>query len=343
MTEDVMRSALELLVAGADLDHATARRVMDTIMEGSATSAQIGALLAALRAKGETADEITGMVESMRDHATPVTLPMDAVDTCGTGGDGAQTFNISSAAALVTAGAGCPVAKHGNRAASSRCGSADVFEALGVVISLPPDGVLRCIEDAGIGFFFAPAYHPALRHAAQARRELGIRTVFNVLGPLANPARVRHQALGVGDAALAPIMAAVLRRLGLHRALVFTGPDGLDELGIAGPSQCYEVTPGGVREFSLDPRELGFEPAPLSALRGGDAPDNAARVCAILEGEPGPARDVVVLNAAAAIVAAGAASNFPDAVERARESIDSGRAKACLTSLIAVSNRMAVG
>jgi anthranilate phosphoribosyltransferase len=341
MTEDVMRSALERLVAGADLDHATARRVMDTIMDGSATSAQIGALLAALRAKGETAEEITGMVESMRDHATPVTLPMDAVDTCGTGGDGAQTFNISSAAALVTAGAGCPVAKHGNRAASSRCGSADVFEALGVVISLPPEGVLRCIEDAGIGFFFAPAYHPALRHAAQARRELGIRTVFNVLGPLANPARVRHQALGVGDAALAPIMAEVLRQLGLHRALVFTGPDGLDELGIAGPSQCYDVTPGGVREFALDPRELGFEPAPLSALRGGDAPDNAARVCAILEGELGPARDVVVLNAAAAIVAAGAASDFPEAAERARESIDSGRAKACLTSLIAVSNRMA--
>jgi len=314
---------------------------MDTIMDGSATSAQIGALLAALRAKGETAEEITGMVESMRDHATPVTLPMDAVDTCGTGGDGAQTFNISSAAALVTAGAGCAVAKHGNRAASSRCGSADVFEALGVVISLPPEGVLRCIEDAGIGFLFAPAYHPALRHAAQARRELGIRTVFNVLGPLANPARVRHQALGVGDAALAPIMAEVLRQLGVHRALVFTGPDGLDELGIAGPSQCYDVTPGGVREFSLDPRELGFEPAPLSALRGGDVSDNAARVCAILEGEPGPARDVVVLNAAAAIVAAGAASDFPEAVERARESIDSGRAKACLTSLIAVSNRMA--
>ena len=336
-----MRSALERLVAGADLDHATARRVMDTIMDGSATSAQIGALLAALRAKGETAEEITGMVESMRDHATPVTLPMDAVDTCGTGGDGAQTFNISSAAALVTAGAGCAVAKHGNRAASSRCGSADVFEALGVVISLPPEGVLRCIEDAGIGFLFAPAYHPALRHAAQARRELGIRTVFNVLGPLANPARVRHQALGVGDAALAPIMAEVLRQLGVHRALVFTGPDGLDELGIAGPSQCYDVTPGGVREFSLDPRELGFEPAPLSALRGGDVSDNAARVCAILEGEPGPARDVVVLNAAAAIVAAGAASDFPEAVERARESIDSGRAKACLTSLIAVSNRMA--
>ncbi len=277
----------------------------------------------------------------MRDHATPVTLPMDAVDTCGTGGDGAHTFNISSAAALVTAGAGCPVAKHGNRAASSRCGSADVFEALGVAISLPPDGVLQCIEDAGIGFFFAPAYHPALRHAAQARRELGIRTVFNVLGPLANPARVRHQALGVGDAALAPIMAEVLRQLGLHRALVFTGPDGLDELGIAGPSQCYDVTPAGVSEFSLDPRELGFEPAPLSALLGGDASDNAARVCSILEGELGPARDVVVLNAAAAIVAAGAASNFPDAVERARESIDSGKAKACLTSLVAVSNRMA--
>jgi anthranilate phosphoribosyltransferase len=341
MTEDVMRHALERVVAGADLDHATARRVMDTIMDGSATSAQIGALLAALRAKGETADEITGMVESMRDHATPVTLPMDAVDTCGTGGDRADTFNISSAAALVTAGAGCPVAKHGNRALSSRCGSADVFEALGVVISLPPDGVVRCIEEAGIGFFFAPAYHPAMRHAAQARRELGIRTVFNVLGPLANPARVRHQALGVSDAPLARIMADVLRNLGLQRALVFSGPDGLDELGIAGPSQCYDVTPEGVRDFSLDPGELGFDPAPLSALRGGDASDNAARVSAILDGEPGPARDVVVLNAAAALVAADAGANFPDAVERARESIDSGRARACLASLVAVSNRVA--
>jgi anthranilate phosphoribosyltransferase len=343
MTEDLMRHALEQVVAGADLDHTTARRVMDTIMDGSATSVQIGGLLAALRAKGETVDEITGMVESMRDHATPVTLPMDAVDTCGTGGDGAATFNISSAAALVTAGAGCAVAKHGNRASSSRCGSADVFEALGVVIALPPEGVRRCIEEAGIGFFFAPAYHPAMRHAAQARSELGIRTVFNVLGPLANPARVRHQALGVSDASLAPIMAAVLRQLGVHRALVFSGPDGLDELGLAGPSQCYDVSPEGVREFVLDPRELGFAPVPLSALRGGDAAANAARVTAILDGEQGPARDIVVLNAAAALIAAGGAATFPDAVERARESIDSGKARACLTSLITVSNRVAAG
>src|SRR5438477_3029521 len=216
---------------------------MDTIMDGGATPAQMAALLTALRVKGETVDELTGMVESMRDHATRVTLDGDAVDTCGTGGDGAATFNISTAAALVVAGAGCPVAKHGNRAASSRCGSADVLEALGVAIVLAPEGVSRCVAEAGIGFMFAPAFHPAMRHVAPVRRELGFRTVFNVLGPLANPARVRHQSIGVADVALAEEMAHVLQRLGHRRALVFSGPDGGDELGVGGVATGYAAEP----------------------------------------------------------------------------------------------------
>ena len=266
-----MRQALEAVVASRGLDAATARAVMDTIMEGGASPAQVGALVAALRTKGETVDELAGMVESMRAHATRVPLPVDAVDTCGTGGDGALTFNISTAAALVAAGSGCPVAKHGNRAASSRCGSADVFEALGVAISLPPDGVRRCVEEVGIGFLYAPDYHPALRHVAPVRRELGFRTVFNVLGPLANPAGVRHQAVGVSNARLAPMMAEVLHRLGHVHALVFTGPDGIDELGVSGPAHCYEVTGEGVRESMIDPRDVGLDVAPLDAVRGGDA------------------------------------------------------------------------
>src|SRR6202163_32321 len=238
MGEEVMRQALETVVGGRCLDGATARAVMDTMMEGKASPAQVGALVAALRTKGETVDELAGMVESMRAHATPVPLRVDAVDTCGTGGGGAGTFNISTAAALVAAGAGCPVAKHGNRAASSRCGSADVLEALGVVISLSPQGGRRCVEEAGIGFLFAPDFHPALRHVVPVRRELGIRTVFNVLGPLANPSRVRHQLIGVSNLRLAPMMAEVLHRLGHVHALVFSGHDGVDEPGAEGPAHC---------------------------------------------------------------------------------------------------------
>jgi anthranilate phosphoribosyltransferase len=281
------------------------------------------------------------MVESMRDHATPVTLTVDAVDTCGTGGDGARTFNISTGAALVVAGAGCPVAKHGNRAQSSQCGSADVLEALGVAIALPAAGVQRCIEEAGIGFFFAPTYHPAMRHAAAPRRELGIRTVFNVLGPLANPARVRRQALGVADPAMAPKMGEVLRRLGHRRALVFTGPDGIDELGLSSVAHCWDVTPEQVREYDVDPAALGFSPAPLSALRGGDAASNAECIRSVLRGEPGAARDVVVLNAAAALVAAGRAEDLAAGIAPAQESIDSGAAAERLDALVRVSTQAA--
>jgi len=301
----------------------------------------VGALVAALRTKGESVDELSGMVESMRAHATQVRLTVEAVDTCGTGGDGAGTFNISTAAALVAAGAGCPVAKHGNRAASSRCGSADVLEALGVVISLSPDGVRRCVEEAGIGFLFAPDFHPALRHVGPVRKELGIRTVFNVIGPLANPARVRHQSLGVSNARLAPMMAEVLHRLGHAHALVFTGPDGVDELGVAGTAQCYEVSAEGVRDFVLDPRDVGLDAAPLAAVLGADAATNATTIRSILDGEIGPRRDVVLLNAAAVLVAADHVLTLVDGVAVAAESIDSGAARRALDALVRVSHEAA--
>ncbi len=336
-----MRQALETVVSGRALDAPTARAVMDTMMEGEALPSQVGALVAALRMRGETVDELVGMVESMRAHATPVPLPVEAVDTCGTGGDGAETFNISTAAALVAAGAGCPVAKHGNRAASSACGSADVLEALGVVISLSPDGVRRCVEAAGIGFLFAPAFHPALRHVGPVRRELGIRTVFNVIGPLANPARVRHQLLGVSSTRLAPIMAEVLHRLGHVHGLVFTGADGVDELGVGGTAQCYEVSAEGVREFVLDPRDAGIEPAPLDAVRGGDSATNAAIIMSVLDGESGPRRDVVLLNTAAVLVAADNVTTLIDGVAVAAHSIDSGAALRSLEQLVRASHQAA--
>ena len=334
-----MRTALRTVVSGGDLDRETARRAMDEIMDGAASPVQIAALLAGLRTKGETVAEICGMVESMRAHATTVRLQRDAVDTCGTGGDGSFTFNISTAAALVAAGAGAPVAKHGNRAASSRCGSADALEALGVVIALPPAGVAACVEEAGMGFFFAPAYHPAMRHAGPVRSELGFRTVFNVLGPLANPAGVRRQALGVADPSLAPLMAAVLQQLGHQRALVFCGAGGLDELALQGQQRCYEVTPEGVAERVIDPATLGLRNAGTDELRGGDAEQNAACVRSVLRGDVGAARDVVLLNAAAALVAAGRADDMEDGVAQAGAAIDSGAARTVLDRLVTVSNR----
>jgi anthranilate phosphoribosyltransferase len=343
MTEadTLLREALERLVRGEHLDVETARGVMDRVMRGSATPAQLGAILAALRIHGETVEELTGMVMSMRDHALRVDLSVDAVDTCGTGGDGSGTFNISTAAAFVVAGAGCPVAKHGNRAASSRCGSADVLEELGVAVALSPEGVRACVEEAGMGFLFAPAFHPAMRHAAAVRSELGIRTAFNILGPMANPARVPYQSLGVGDAGLAAKMAGVLLRLGHRHALVFAGPGGMDELGLSGVARCIEVSAAGLRHFELDPAALGLRPAPLEALLGGDVHDNAARLRAVLDGEPGPARDVVLLNAAAALWAAERAADLGEGMERARDSIDGGGARRCLDGLVAASTAAA--
>ncbi len=336
-----MRGALETIVGGGCLDVSTARAVMDVVMEGSATPAQIGGLLTALRTRGETVDELAGMVLSMRDHATQVELSPGAVDTCGTGGDGSNTFNISTAAAVVAAAAGCRVAKHGNRAQSSRCGSADVLEELGVRVVLDAAGVRRCVDEAQIGFIFAPAFHPAMRHAAAARRELGIRTVFNVLGPLANPARVRHQALGVAGNAPVEAMARVLQLLGHKHALVFTGPGGIDELGLDGVTRGYEVSEAGIAELEVDPQALGLRAAPHAALGGGDATTNARVILGVLDGEPGPARDVVVLNGAAALVAADVAADLADGVQRCTAAIDSGAGRDTLRALVAVSQAAA--
>jgi anthranilate phosphoribosyltransferase len=343
VTAELMRNALERIVGGESLDVPTAQAVMDVIMDGKATPAQIGALLAALRTRGESVDELSGLAMSMRDHATRVELEPGAVDTCGTGGDGSNTFNISTAAALVAAAAGCRVAKHGNRAASSRCGSADVLEALGVRVSLDPAGVRRCVDEAGMGFIFAPAFHPAMRHVAGPRSELGIRTVFNLLGPLASPARVRHQALGVAGSAPMAMMAEVLQRMGHRHALVFTGPNGMDEIGLDGVTRGVEITESGPRDIEIDPQALGFAAAPRQALAGGDAATNAAAILSVLDGTAGPARDVVLLNAAAAMVAADVADGMADGIERGRAAVDSGSARDTLRRLVAVSHEAGVG
>jgi len=332
-----LTEAIEQLLQGTALNREQARTVMDQVMAGEATSAQIAGLLIALRARGETVEEMTGFVESMRAHATPLEVPPGSIDTCGTGGDRAGTFNISTAAALVAAGAGIPVAKHGNRAASSRCGSADVLEALGVDITLDADGVRRCIDVAGMGFCFAPTFHPAMRHAGPARRELAVRTVFNVLGPLANPGRVKKQALGVGAPSLAPLMIRVLKDLGHERALVFYGEDGLDELTTTGPSRVFQLRNGKIDDFELDPKDLGLGRARAEELKGGTPAENAALLRQVLNGDTGPRRDVVLLNAAAAILAAGRAEDWPRAMDVARESLDSGRAAQVLTRLIETS------
>ncbi len=332
-----LSEAIEHLLSGQPLDRAQARGVMDVVMAGEATPVQVAGLLIALRARGETVEEMAGFVDSMRAHATPLVLAVAAIDTCGTGGDRANTFNISTAAALVAAGAGIKVAKHGNRAASSRCGSADVLEALGVAISLGPAGVRTCIDQAGIGFCFAPAFHPAMRHVAAARKELGVRTIFNVLGPLANPARVRRQALGVGAPALAPLMVRVLQELGHERALVFYGEDGLDELTTTAASHVFELDGGTVREYRLDPQELGLHRSAPADLRGGTPAENATIIRQVFEGEKGARREVVLLNAAAAAVAAGSAKDFRDGLALAARSIDSGAAGQALDRLVRTS------
>ncbi len=334
-------SILEELLAGVDLGSGRSRWLGDQMMGGSLTQSQMGAALALWRVKGETVAELAGLVDSMLSHCVPVVLDVDAVDTCGTGGDRRGTFNISTVAAMVVAGAGLPVAKHGGRAASSRCGSADVLEALGVAIELPPRAVAACVSEAGMGFMFAPAFHPAMRHVAVARAELGIRTVFNILGPLANPAGVPYQALGVADARLAELMARVLALLGKRKAIVFAGPGGLDELGLDGPSRCWEIRAGVVTESEIDPAALGLRSAPSSALAGGDAATNAATALRILGGEAGPMTDVVLLNAAAALVSGERADTLPEGLELARISLGSGAAAEVLQQLIRVSQRMA--
>jgi anthranilate phosphoribosyltransferase len=336
----MIREAIQQLVESVDLDRTQAAAAMDDIMNGEATDAQIAGFLVALRMKGETVEELVGLVSSMRDHATAIVAPEGAVDTCGTGGDGAGTFNISTAAALVVRGAGATVAKHGNRAASSQCGSADVFEALGVPVTLPVAAVEECLRQAGIAFLFAPTFHPAMRHAANPRKELGARTVFNFLGPLANPARVKRQAVGAGSLAAADKMVQVLAALGHERALVFHSEDGLDELSTAAPAHVFELRDGQVQEHTVDSTSLGLPRSAAADLRGGDAPRNAQIVRVVLAGTPGPQRDIVVLNAAAGLVAAGRAEDLGAGMALAAAAIDDGSAREALESLRTVASSL---
>jgi len=317
--------AIAKLVRCESLTEGEASAAFETIMRGDATPIQIAGFIVALRMKGETVDEITGFARTARALATPIEVDGDLLDTCGTGGDGLATFNISTLAAIVAAACGVKVAKHGNRAASSLCGSADVLEQLGVKIDLGPEGVARCIDDAGIGFLFAPIFHPSFRFAGLPRKELGVRTVFNVLGPLCNPAGARYQALGVADANLAGKMADVLSRLGVERAIVFHAGDGMDELSVSGPSLVIEID-GGRKEYQLDPADLGLKPADPQSVRGGGPEDNARIAREILGGATGPRRDVVLLNASAALRAAGRAKDWREGIGAAAEAIDSGRA-----------------
>jgi anthranilate phosphoribosyltransferase len=332
------------LLAGRDLDLHTAHVAMDAILSGDATPAQIAGFAVALRAKGESSEELTGLLNSVVRAATTVPLPRDlqdrAIDIVGTGGDHSHSINVSTMAALVTAGAGVPVCKHGNRAASSQCGTADVLDALGVAIELGPSGVAACIETAGIGFCLAPRYHPAFRFAGPPRREIGVPTVFNLLGPMANPARVRHQLIGVADARFALQMLDSLRAQGSLAAWVVHG-NGLDELSTTGVSQVMALDKGEIRSFEVDPFALGLAAASNEDLRGGDPLQNARVVNEVLSGVLGAHRDVVVLNAAAALVVAGAASDLVEGLTLATASIDQGRALLALETLISESCRQA--
>ena len=322
-------------VAGHErLTETEAHDAMAIIMDGEATPAQIAAFITALAMRGETVEEITGFARAMREHAVTI-APAAAhlVDVVGTGGDRLNTFNISTTTAFVIAGAGAHVAKHGNRAASSRSGSADVLEALGVNITVPPEVVQACVEDIGVGYLFAPQFHPAFRHAVVPRREIAIRTVFNILGPLTNPAGATRYLMGVPTAAHTEVMARVLAGLGGERAFVVHGHDGMDEISLSGPTQVSELAGGGVRTYTITPEEFGLARASLDALRGGTPQENAEITVSILQGERGPRRDIVLLNAGAALVAAGIAETVSEGVARAEESLGSGAAYAKLEAL----------
>src|SRR2546422_1717706 len=337
--ERMIQRALARLLDGDDLSREEAHEVMGSIMAGEATPAQIGGFLIALRAKGETADEITGCAEAMRKHVLAVRPQRDdLVDTAGTGGDGAHTINISTAAALVAAAAGAAVAKHGNRAVSSACGSADVLEALGFTLEQEPQRIAKSIDELGFGFLFAPSHHPAMRHAAAVRKELATRTVFNVLGPLTNPAGARAQVVGVYSPELVPTIAEVLARLGARRAYVVHGAGGIDELSPVGPNLLAEVVDGEVFERRLDPEaELGIPRCSVDELRGGNPMENAESIRTVFAGANGGRRDAILLNAAGAIAAGGHAADLREGLELARKAIDSGAATERLELLIAFS------
>lgn len=335
----MITEAIEKLIAGQDLTEAEAVSVMDEIMTGGATDAQIGSFLTALRLKGETVEEITGFAKVMRAKATHIDCQASPiVDTCGTGADARGTFNISTVSALVAAGAGVKVAKHGNRSVSSRCGSADLLKELGVNIEAPPDVVARCIDDVGIGFLFAPSLHGAMKYAIGPRREMGIRTVFNILGPLTNPAKATAQVLGVYAQELTESLAGVLSKLGCQRAYVVHGEDGLDEFTTTSRTKVSEVDAGEIRNYFVHPQDFGIDMTELNQLRGGDPEENANIALDILRGEKGPKRDIVLLNAGAAIAVASLASDIKNGTELAAASLDSGAALTKLERLKEVTN-----
>jgi anthranilate phosphoribosyltransferase len=344
----MIQDALHKIVADEDLSQAEAEAAMEDILSGHASTEQIAALLIGLRMKGETVDEVVGFAKAMRRRATPIFPPGAMhpdeviIDTCGTGGDARGTFNVSTTVAFVVAGAGVRVAKHGNRASSSRCGSADVLEALGMKVELSPARVAQAIQEIGVGFLYAPAMHSATRYAIPARRELHMRTIFNLLGPLTNPAGATAQVVGVYDGDLTELLARALGELGVLRAFVVHGADGLDEISIAGDTSVAELRDGAVRSFTVTPEDFGLRRASLDTIRGGDARHNAEIIHKVLGRsrlyrEHGPHRDIVLANAAAALVAAGRATDFLDGVHRAQESIDSGAARAKLDALVAFS------
>jgi anthranilate phosphoribosyltransferase len=330
------------LTRGVELSPDAVDAAVGEIFEGRVSDVQAAAFIVALRTKGETEAELAALVRAMHRFATPVDVPDGAIDTCGTGGDRSGTVNVSTMAALIAAGAGARVVKHGNRAASSQAGSADVLEELGVAIELGPAGVAKCVEEAGVGFCFARRYHPGMRFLGPARAEIGVPTTFNFLGPLANPARVRRQAVGVCDATMAERMLGALRELGTERAMIFFGDDGLDELTTTTTSVVYELTDDRLHSYPLDPADFGIARAEPSQLVGGDAATNAKLLRAVLRGDEGPHRDLALLNAAAALMVAGIAGDFPAGIAAARASIDSGAADRALDTMARVSTAEAV-
>ncbi len=341
-----IKEAIAQLVEKSDLTEENMVDVMNEIMSGETTDAQIGSFITALRMKGESVEEITGAVRVMRDKATPIASGVDTsdggilVDTCGTGGDGSGTFNVSTTTAFVVAGAGVPVAKHGNRSVSSNCGSADVLEAAGVSLGIDADRIGECIREVGIGFLFAPALHGAMKYAIGPRKEMGIRTIFNILGPLTNPAGANVQVLGVFDGGLTEPLARVLGKLGSKRAVVVHGEGNLDELTVTGKTRVSELKDGEVNTYSIDPEELGFARADIADLQGGvDAAESAAQMRAVLGGEKGAKRDMVLLNSGAALMVAGSAADLQEGIELAAATIDSGKALAKLDHLVSYSNR----
>ena len=335
---DDFKTLIGKVATGATLTRDESTKAFDYMMSGEATPSQMGGFLMGLRLRGETVDEITGAVATMRAKMQRVAAPPDAIDVVGTGGDASGSYNISTCAAFIVAGAGIPIAKHGNRALSSRSGAADVLGALGVKIDLRPDEITRCIYEAGIGFMFAPAHHPAMKHVGPTRVELGTRTIFNLLGPLSNPAGVKRQMVGVFSRQWVEPLANVLKNLGSERAYVVHGSDGLDEITTSGPTAVAALDGGKVATFEIKPDELGLAPAKPEQLRGGDAGANAAALKDVLKGKKGPFRDVALLNAAAAIVVAGKAKDLKDGLSIAAKSLDSAEAEGRLDRLIAVSN-----